>query len=68
MTRIHFRYFKNKSIHKTHLENIGYVIANLLTGLDLSESNTSKSISNSSSKNQPKTNQKYKIKIVLELS
>lgn len=37
MSRIHFRYFKNKSVHKTHLENIGYVIANLLTGLDFSE-------------------------------
>lgn len=35
MARIHFRYFKNKTMHKIHLEDIGYAVANLLTGLDL---------------------------------
>lgn len=35
MARIHFRYFKTKTTHKVHLEDIGYVVANLLTGLDL---------------------------------
>jgi|JI10StandDraft_1071094.scaffolds.fasta_scaffold1179565_2 hypothetical protein len=37
MARIHFRYFKNKTFHKLHLEDVGYVVANLLTGLDLIE-------------------------------
>lgn len=37
MARIHFRYFKNKTTHKIHLEDIGYVVGNLLTGLDLNE-------------------------------
>lgn len=38
MARIHFRYFKNKTYHKLHLEDIGYVVGNLLTGLDLEQS------------------------------
>lgn len=41
MSRIHFRYFKNKTYHKLHLEDIGYVVANLLTGLDLTQPLTS---------------------------
>lgn len=37
MARIHFRYFKNKTYHKLHLEEIGYVVGNLMTGLDINE-------------------------------
>lgn len=50
MARIHFRYFKNKTLHKVHLEDIGYAVANLLTGLDLNEP-MSASMRSRSSKN-----------------
>ena len=35
MARIHFRYFKNKSYHRLHLENIACVLCNLMTGVEL---------------------------------
>lgn len=70
MARIHFRYFKNKSMYKVHLENIGYVVANLMTGLDLIDSLTSTSVANSATKQNTRPKQKSmknKVDIVRKL-
>ena len=37
LTRIHFRYFKSRTYHQNHIENIAQVLSNMFTSLSLND-------------------------------